>query len=89
MASEVERALKRRIRRELEVDGGFVPTEIAEQARAYGLMDSEEGAAVPEELEEEHTYEELYELAQELNIKGRSSMTKEELAEAVAAAQAE
>lgn len=44
-------------------------------------------AAQPEELEEDHTRDELYERAQELDVKGRSSMDKDELAAAVAEAE--
>lgn len=50
--------------------------------------DPEPDPAPVVEADEEMTKEELYEMAQELDIPGRSNMTKEELAEAVAAATA-
>lgn len=44
-------------------------------------------APTPEELADEKTRDELYERAKALDIEGRSDMDKEELAEAVAAAE--
>lgn len=44
----------------------------------------EQDETTPEALAEEYTAEELYEQAQDLDVEGRSSMDKEELAEAVA-----
>lgn len=49
----------------------------------------EEVSEEVEELTEEHTAEELYEQAQDLDVEGRSSMDKEELAEAVVETESE
>ena len=65
-----------------------------EAYRAPKAPKAPEAPAAPEEApaasgeEQEMSKEELYEMAQELDIPGRTKMSKEELAEAVAAATA-
>lgn len=57
------------------------------KSRREAPEEADEG--VVDDLVEEHTSEELYEQAQDLDVEGRSSMDKEELAEAVAEEQVE
>ncbi|BCR04825.1 transcription termination/antitermination protein NusA [Desulfuromonas versatilis] len=61
--------------------------ELRGEAAAEAAEESAAGDAV--ELAERHTRDELYEMAKERNIAGRSSMTKEELAQHLVVAEVE
>lgn len=69
-------------------DAGFELLEAGEEGDNYKIVDpadDDEGESDPEEM----SRDELYERAQDLDVEGRSDMTKEELETAIEEAQSE